>query len=60
MKSANYPTSPALATHPVRTSTGWLPVPAGSARALDLSHWRSRAARGLSWNRGGNCKRHAH
>lgn len=31
-------------------ATGWLPAQAVMPRALDLSHWLSRAARGHTWN----------
>jgi hypothetical protein len=31
-------------------NAGWLPTPASLPRAVDLSHWLSRAARGHSWN----------
>lgn len=60
MKPANYLAAcPALelATHPSRESARWLPVQVDAARALDLSHWRSRAAGGFTWNRGGLRKR---
>jgi hypothetical protein len=59
---ANYLTAcPALqlATHADRPR-GWLPEPATVARALDLSHWQSRAARGFTWNRRGSSKRRTH
>jgi hypothetical protein len=31
-------------------SRGWLPAQAEMPRALDVSHWLSRAARGHTWN----------
>ena len=33
---------------------GWLP--AHATRALDLSHWLSRAARGHTWNGGASSR----
>ena len=36
---------------------GWLPLPLTTPRALDMSHWLSRAARGYSWNGDATFKR---
>ena len=58
---ANYrPGPPALElrTHAVaRAENGWLPSQAAMPRALDLSHWLSRAARGHTWNGDGVTQR---
>ena len=32
----------------------WLPVFATEVRSLDVTRWQTRAARGLSWHRGGH------
>jgi hypothetical protein len=48
----NMKTSANYRSHgPTSTSHGWLPAQMATPRALDLSHWLSRAARGHSWNR---------
>ena len=50
--SANYrPLAPASTPH------GWLPAQMATPRALDLSHWLSRAARGYTWNANATFKR---
>jgi hypothetical protein len=36
---------------------GWLPAAVAAPRALDLSHWLSRAARGHTWNGPGAIQR---
>jgi hypothetical protein len=41
-KSTNHPTA--------RSASPWLRTAPHTARALDVSHWQSRAARGHSWN----------
>lgn len=43
-----------------RTAAGWLPAQAVAPRALDLSHWLSRAARGHTWNGGATSRRRPH
>ena len=42
---------------PAPTPHGWLPARMATPRALDLSHWLSRAARGYSWNSNATLKR---
>jgi hypothetical protein len=43
--------TPAHHAHTAATAPrGWLPAPAAPPRALDVSHWLSRAARGHTWN----------
>jgi hypothetical protein len=39
-------------TSAVREICAWLPMEVRKPRALNVSHWRSRAARGHSWNAG--------
>jgi hypothetical protein len=39
------------------TPHGWLPAPMALPRALDHSHWLSRAARGYTWNSNATFKR---
>jgi hypothetical protein len=53
------PIAPALElrTHTAEATDRWLPAEAMNARALDLSYWQSRAARGYSWNRHGATQR---
>jgi hypothetical protein len=43
-----------------RTAAGWLPAQAAAPRALDLSHWLSRAARGHTWNGDATSRRRQH
>jgi hypothetical protein len=48
-----------------RTATpapgAWLPAQATLPRAIDLSHWLSRAARGHTWNgHGATARRRPH
>jgi len=50
--SANY--RPMTST---TTPHGWLPAQVATPRALDLSHWLSRAARGYTWNSSATFKR---
>lgn len=60
---ANYlPGSTALElrTHAAaRAEHGWLPAGIDVPRALDLSHWLSRAARGHTWNGAATSRDHA-
>jgi hypothetical protein len=44
-------------THDTETTRKWLPVEASHARALNLSYWQSRAARGHTWNSHGATQR---
>jgi hypothetical protein len=44
-------------THAVDAARTWLPMEAMHARALDLSYWQSRAARGFTWNSHGATQR---
>jgi hypothetical protein len=46
-----------LRTHAAEATRKWLPVAATHARALDLSYWQSRAARGYTWNSHGASQR---
>lgn len=46
-----------LRTHAAEATHKWLPVTATHARALDLSYWQSRAARGYTWNSHGASQR---
>jgi len=39
------------------TSHGWLPAQVATPRALNFSHWLSRAARGYTWNADATFKR---
>jgi hypothetical protein len=52
--STHYPMSAAaLARRSADAPRGWLPAEFATARAHDVSYWRSRAARGYSWNSAG-------
>jgi hypothetical protein len=55
----NHRIAPALElrTRAVEATRTWLPTDARHARALDLSHWQSRAARGFTWNSHGATQR---
>jgi hypothetical protein len=46
-----------LRTRAVETTRKWLPMDALHARALDVSHWQSRAGRGHTWNSHGATQR---
>jgi len=56
---ANYRnTAPAAQPAPGHSLGGaWLPAQVAMPRALDLSHWLSRAARGHTWNGHGATQR---